>query len=108
MRGDNFGVVSAAGIEIVIDASDAYFFELVNLVFGHESKRAADVHTGFGADLADGFGDFVDFLCGGTAAAVDDAEAHRAGRLRLPGSFDQSFFGHEFVTLDRSFGYGRL
>src|SRR5690242_10204744 len=106
MRGDDFRVVSAAGIEIMIDPSDAHFFELMNLVFGHETKRAADVHTGFGADLADRLGDLIDFLCRGTAAAIDDTEAHRTSRLCLAGSFDESLFGHEFVTLDGSFGDG--
>src|SRR5512144_2226871 len=108
MRGDALRVMRAAGIEIVIDASDAHFFELVNLVFGHQAKRTADVHTGFSADLAHGFGDFVDFLYSGTAAAVDDAEAHRTRCLGLPGSFDESFLGHEFVTLDGGFRNGRL
>src|SRR5689334_8488345 len=100
--------MGAAGIEIVIDASDSDFFELANFFFGHEAKRTADVHTGFSADLVHSFGDLVDFFWSGAAAAVDDTEAHCASCLRLTRSFDQSLFGHELVTLDRRFGYGGL
>src|ERR1041384_4380033 len=82
--GDDLRMARAAGVEIVIDPADADFFQPLDFLLIHQAERTANIHAGFGADLAHRRGDIVDFLVGGTAAAVDDAEAPRAGRLRLP------------------------
>ena len=89
--GDNFRMVLAAGIEVMIDPADADVFERADFVFVHQAQRAADVHAGFCADLAHGLGDFVNFFVRRAAAAVDDAEAHGAGFFGLLARLRRAF-----------------
>jgi hypothetical protein len=108
VRRDDFRVVLAACVEIVIDTSDAHLFEPAHLLFVHQAERAADVDSHCFPNHAHGVGDLLDFFVRRSAAAVDDAVSDRAGVLGGFGAVNEFFPGEKWIAVNGRRETGRL
>src|SRR5262245_21240384 len=108
MRRANIGVMTLAGIQVVVDTFHPCLFESLHFVFVHEPQGAADVDTHLAFDLAHDSGDLSDFFVRGSTPAVNDAVAHGTGCFSALGAFQKLFLREERVAIDGRLGYGRL
>lgn len=106
--GDDLGMVLAARVQVVIDSSDARFFERADFILAHQAQGAADVDADLFPNFFDGLGNCLNFFVRRTSPAVDDAVSDGAGRFRLHGAFDEFLFREKRITVDRRLRYGRL
>src|SRR5687767_1572584 len=108
MRGYDLRVVFAAGVKIMIDATDAHVFERADFVLAHQAKGTANIDADLFTNFFDGGGNLFNFFVRWTPPAVNDAIAHGSGFFGALGAFHELFLREKRVTVDRGFGHGRL